>query len=72
MDVPWLSKDAASQTSICDGAETHWPLESTRTCSSRETIGSTIFLGMVYLQMMPKKVGDGFFLNNSLSLGPCG
>jgi len=72
MDVPWLCKDAASQTSICDGTETHWPLESTRTCSSRETIGSTIFLGMVYLQMMPKKVGDGFFLNNSLSLGPCG
>ena len=27
--------------------------------------GSTIFLCMVYLQMMPKKVGDGFFLNNS-------
>lgn len=72
MDVPWLSKDAASQTSICDGTETNWPLESTRTCSSQETIGNTIFLGMAYLQMMPKKVGDGFFFNNSLSLGPCG
>ena len=43
--VPWLSKDAASQTSSRHGTETKWPLERTRTCPSLETIGSAKIWG---------------------------